>query len=56
MFQADPKMKLVKAVKKMNMSVAPQELGFINAHGTATLYNDMMESYCIDRLQMNAVL
>ncbi len=46
---------LYKAVKKMNMSVAPQELGFINAHGTATLYNDMMESYCIDRLQMNAV-
>lgn len=32
-----------------------QELALLNAHGTATLYNDEMESIAIDRMGLNAV-
>lgn len=36
-------------------NVTPQEVSFINAHGTATLYNDEMESKAIHLAGLEAV-
>ena len=36
-------------------TVKPDEVGFINAHGTATLYNDEMESIAIERAGLQDV-
>lgn len=33
----------------------PEELAFINAHGTATMFNDQMESIAIERAGLNSV-
>ena len=33
----------------------PEKLGFISAHGTATLFNDEMESIAFDRAGLNAI-
>lgn len=35
--------------------ISPEEVGFISAHGTATLYNDEMESIAFDRMGMHQV-
>lgn len=34
---------------------SPEQINYISAHGTATRYNDDMESMAIDRLNLNAV-
>ncbi|MFV0169410.1 beta-ketoacyl synthase [Empedobacter falsenii] len=41
------------AMKEANVS--SNEIDYISAHGTATLYNDEMEAIAFNRLQMNAI-
>ena len=38
-----------KALRYILRHIAPEELAFVNVHGTSTLYNDEMESIAIDR-------
>ena len=38
-----------KALRYVLRHTAPEELAFVNVHGTSTLYNDEMESIAIDR-------
>lgn len=38
-----------KALRYVFRHIAPEELAFVNVHGTSTLYNDEMESIAIDR-------
>ena len=38
-----------KALRYVLRQCAPEELAFVNVHGTSTLYNDEMESIAIDR-------
>ena len=38
-----------KALRYVLRHIAPEELAFVNVHGTSTLYNDEMESIAIDR-------
>ena len=38
-----------KALRYVLRQCAPDELAFVNVHGTSTLYNDEMESIAIDR-------
>ncbi|WP_031530108.1 beta-ketoacyl synthase N-terminal-like domain-containing protein [Dyadobacter crusticola] len=38
-----------------NNQVQPGEIDFISAHGTATVFNDEMESIAFDRLQMSDI-
>ncbi len=35
--------------------ISKDDIDFISAHGTATMYNDDMEAMAFDRLQMNAI-
>ena len=42
-------------LKEMLRYCAPDELAFINVHGTATAYNDEMESIAIDRAGLSEV-
>ena len=35
--------------------MAPEEVAFVNAHGTATAYNDEMESIAIERAGLDTV-
>ncbi len=46
---------LVRTIKKtINKSgIDKKDINFISSHGTATIYNDEMESICLDRLGMN---
>ena len=48
---------LFRSVKKTLTlaNITASEIDFISAHGTATLYNDEMESIALDRLAMNQV-
>jgi 3-oxoacyl-[acyl-carrier-protein] synthase-1 len=43
------------ALKAILENMAPEDLAFINAHGTATSYNDRMESVAITRAGLNTV-
>ena len=38
-----------KALRYVLRHIAPEELAFVNVHGTSTLYNDEMEAIAIDR-------
>ncbi len=38
-----------KALRYVLRHITPEELAFVNVHGTSTLYNDEMESIAIDR-------
>ena len=38
-----------RCLKAVTQGCAPASIAFVNAHGTATLYNDEMESVAIDR-------
>lgn len=48
---------LYRSVKKTmeKNGIAAKELDFISAHGTATVFNDEMESIAFDRLGMNEI-
>lgn len=35
--------------------ILPEQVGFISAHGTATLYNDEMEAIAFDRMNMSEI-
>lgn len=45
----------VLALKALLQAVAPADIAFINAHGTATAYNDSMEAVAITRAGLSAV-
>ena len=45
---------LYQCVQKV-LNYHPENLGFISAHGTATLFNDEMESIAFDRAGLNAI-
>ena len=38
-----------KALRYVLRHIAPEDIAFVNVHGTSTLYNDEMESIAIDR-------
>ena len=44
-----------RALKVALGEVSPDKIAFINAHGTATLYNDEMESFAIERAGLSKV-
>jgi 3-oxoacyl-[acyl-carrier-protein] synthase-1 len=44
-----------RALQAILPSCAPGEVAFINAHGTATSYNDRMEAIAIERAGLGAV-
>jgi 3-oxoacyl-[acyl-carrier-protein] synthase I len=44
---------LLKAIEDTLKDVDPGEIGFINAHGTATPYNDEMEAIALSRAGLN---
>lgn len=44
-----------RALKAVLGDVSPDKLAFINTHGTATLYNDEMESVAIERASLSLV-
>lgn len=46
---------LFNAISRALKSTDKEDISFINAHGTATLFNDDMESIAIDRSGLNAV-
>lgn len=43
------------AIQKTLSGCHDEELSFVNAHGTATMYNDQMESVAIDRSGLHSV-
>lgn len=45
-----------RALQSIMQGIDPAELAVVNAHGTATLYNDEMESIAIDRAGLSDVL
>ena len=45
-----------RALKVALGAVKPEQIAFINAHGTATLYNDEMESFAVERAGLSNVL
>lgn len=44
-----------RALKVALGEMSPDKIAFINAHGTATLYNDEMESFAIERAGLSKV-
>ena len=44
-----------RALKVALGELSPDKIAFINAHGTATLYNDEMESFAIERAGLSKV-
>ena len=44
-----------RALSAVTAGIEPKEIAVINTHGTATLYNDEMESIAIDRAGLNDV-
>ena len=46
---------LLRSIHKVMQGFDPSQLAFINAHGTATLYNDDMESVAIHRADLQNV-
>jgi len=44
-----------RALKVALGDMSPDKIAFINAHGTATLYNDEMESFAIERAGLSKV-
>ena len=44
-----------RALRQVLDGVNPEDIAFVNAHGTATLFNDEMESVAIDRAGLKAV-
>lgn len=44
-----------QALRQVMQGVSPSQLAFINAHGTATMFNDQMESVAIDRAGLSSV-
>jgi len=46
---------LLRAIQKVTAGLDKTQLAFINAHGTATLYNDDMESVAISRANLQDI-
>lgn len=46
---------LYRVLEDLLQSIDPQDLAFVNAHGTATRYNDEMESIALHRTGLDAV-
>ena len=44
-----------RALQAIHVTEASERLAFINAHGTATMFNDQMESVAIQRAELNHV-
>jgi 3-oxoacyl-[acyl-carrier-protein] synthase-1 len=44
-----------RALRQILEGVDPEEIAVVNAHGTATLFNDEMESVAIDRAGLGGV-
>ena len=44
-----------QALRQVVQGVSPSQLAFINAHGTATMFNDQMESVAIERAGLSSV-
>ena len=44
-----------QALRQVMQGVSPSQLAFINAHGTATMFNDQMESVAVERAGLTAV-
>ena len=44
-----------QALQQVLQGVSPSDLAFVNAHGTATMYNDQMESKAIERAGLSEV-
>lgn len=44
-----------QALRQVVQGMSPSQLAFINAHGTATMFNDQMESVAIERAGLSAV-
>lgn len=44
-----------RALQTVMEGVSPAQLAFVNAHGTATMFNDQMESVAVDRAGLSAV-
>ena len=46
---------LLEALQQTMENVEKDDLAFVNAHGTATLFNDQMESIAIQRAGLSDV-
>ena len=44
-----------QALRQVVQGMSPSQLAFINAHGTATMFNDQMESVAIERAGLSSV-
>lgn len=45
----------MKALQKATHGIPKEDIAFINAHGTATLFNDQMESVAIERAGLSSI-
>lgn len=46
---------LYRSLRQIAADKDLDRLAFVNAHGTATMFNDQMESVALDRMQLNSV-